>query len=183
MAAPSGARPSSTPPWEDAPVVAAQPVPRAAPLRASPPPALSLPAPSEKSVALANRWHDVARRMAEAGRIVALTRELAWQAGLIGVDEDATPPLWRLRVDSESLRQPALCEKLQAALAAELGEPVAIDIERGVPEDSPLRREMGERNRRQVEAEERIRADPVVIEMLSQFKTARIVPGSIKPIA
>ena len=32
------------------------------------------------------------------------------------------------------------------------------------------------------EAEATIQQDPVVQELMSQFKTARIVPGSIKPL-
>ena len=32
------------------------------------------------------------------------------------------------------------------------------------------------------EAEQAIRSDPVVQTLMSQFKTARIVPGSIKPV-
>ena len=111
----------------------------------------------------------------------ALVRELAMQSGLRGIDEDATPPRWRLVVEREALHAPALRDKLAAALAAELGRPVALDIEGGVPEDSPARREAAERARRQAEAEAAIRQDPVVRELMSQFKTARIVPGSIKP--
>jgi DNA polymerase III subunit gamma/tau len=38
-----------------------------------------------------------------------------------------------------------------------------------------------EKQRRQREAEQIIQNDPLVQEMLAQFKTARIVPGSIKP--
>jgi DNA polymerase-3 subunit gamma/tau len=48
-------------------------------------------------------------------------------------------------------------------------------------QDTPAKRIAAERQRRQQEAEKIIRNDPLVQEMLAQFKTARIVPGSIKP--
>ena len=51
----------------------------------------------------------------------------------------------------------------------------------GAVTDSPARREAAERERRQREAEDLIRNDPLVQEMLAQFPSARIVPGSIKP--
>jgi DNA polymerase-3 subunit gamma/tau len=48
-------------------------------------------------------------------------------------------------------------------------------------QDTPARRTTAERQRRQREAEQIVHNDPLVQEMLAQFKTARIVPGSIKP--
>ena len=186
-----------------APPQRAPAAPRAAPLRAPPPPAIKLavlppaaPVPSPPVVspppppvaaagpvdsALADRWTALATQLAAQGAIVALTRELAWQAGLLSVDEQALPPVWTLQVERESLRSPALRDKLSAALAAELGAPLELVLQAGVPEDSPARREAAERARRQVLAEETIRTDPVVQALLEQYKTARIVPGSIKP--
>jgi DNA polymerase-3 subunit gamma/tau len=122
------------------------------------------------------------RRLADRGAITALVRELAWQAGLAAVDEAAAPPAWRLVVERESLRNPALADKLAAAITAELGTAVALELEAGVPGESPARRDAAERERRQAEAEAAIRGDPVVQTLMSQFKTARIVPGSIKPV-
>jgi DNA polymerase-3 subunit gamma/tau len=86
-----------------------------------------------------------------------------------------------LRVERETLRAAPLRERLAAALGTALGHPIEIEVEAGVPEDSPARRDAAERRRRQAAAEAAIEADPVVREMLGQFKTARIVPGSIKP--
>ena len=37
-------------------------------------------------------------------------------------------------------------------------------------------------NRAREAAEAAIRSDPLVVELMAQFSTARIVPGSIKPI-
>jgi DNA polymerase-3 subunit gamma/tau len=51
-----------------------------------------------------------------------------------------------------------------------------------VPQDSPARRDAAERERRQRQAEAAIRNDPLVLDLMSQFKSARIVPGSIKPL-
>ncbi|MDO8419921.1 MAG: DNA polymerase III subunit gamma/tau, partial [Rubrivivax sp.] len=85
-------------------------------------------------------------------------------------------------VERETLRAPALRDKLAAAVAAELGQAMVLELESGVPDDTPARREAAERQRRQTVAEEAIRNDPVVRELMTQFKSARIVPGSIKPI-
>ena len=105
-------------------------------------------------------------------------RELALQAQCVAIDGER----WRLRVERESLRTPALADKLQAALAALLGAPLRLEVEAGVASDSPALREAALRERRQHEAERIIQDDPLVQSMLQQFKTARIVPGSVKPI-
>jgi DNA polymerase-3 subunit gamma/tau len=58
---------------------------------------------------------------------------------------------------------------------------VQIALEPGQPTDTPATRDAAERARRQAAAEATIESDPVVRELLGQFKTARIVPGSIRP--
>ncbi len=73
-------------------------------------------------------------------------------------------------------------DKLCQALVAGLGQPLQLVLHAGVPQDSPSRRDAAERERRQRLAEAAIRNDPLVVELMSQFSTARIVPGSIKPI-
>ncbi len=113
--------------------------------------------------------------------ITALVRELALQAELVA-QGDAAAPLWRLRVERESLRTAALRDKLQAALVEGLGMAgLQLELQPGVALDTPARRIAAEKQRRQQEAEQIIHDDPLVQEMLAQFKTARIVPGSIKP--
>ena len=52
-----------------------------------------------------------------------------------------TRPRWRLRVERESLRAPALRDKLQAAVAIVHGEPVELELVEGAPSDSPALRE------------------------------------------
>ena len=122
------------------------------------------------------------QRLCERGAVSALVRELALQAGLRSVDDAAAPPRWHLVVEREALRTPALRDKLAAALAVELGQPLELTLEGGVPDDTPARRDAAERQRRQAAAEETIHNDPVVRELMTQFKSARIVPGSIKPV-
>jgi DNA polymerase-3 subunit gamma/tau len=183
-APPRAAAPKPVPaqPPAPAPALANPDLPPATPPAASStPPAPAAPdAPADK--ALADRWQALVRRLAEQGAISAMVRELAWQAGLAAVDESALPPRWRLVVERESLRSTPLADKLAAALAAELGAPQAVEVEAGQPTDTPARRDAAERARAQSAAEETIRADPLVQSLLGQFKTARIVPGSIKPV-
>ena len=89
---------------------------------------------------------------------------------------------WRLRVERETLRAPALRDKLQAALAELLG---AAGAPRGRGRRG--RRLAGARatppNARAArrEAEQIIHNDPLVRALMAQYKTARIVPGSVKP--
>lgn len=167
------ASPPVAPPLAPAPLVA----PAAAPAVAS------NAAPAD--AALADRWCAIVQRLIDGGSIAALVRNLAWQAGLVAVDDSTTPPTWRLQVESESMRTPSIIAKLQAVLmaelAGELGE-IQLDVQPGAPADTPARRDAAERQRRQAAAEEVIRTDPVVQALMSQYKTARIVPGSIKPV-
>jgi len=89
---------------------------------------------------------------------------------------------WTLVVERDSLRSDALRDRLASALSAELDAPQSIEIEVGVPGDSVARRDAWERQRRQSEAEQQIHDDPAVQSLLAQFKTARIVPGTIRPL-
>ena len=131
--------------------------------------------------ALGERWAGIVAMLEQRGLVAALARELALQSELIE-QQDGAAPLWRLRVARESLRSAPLREKLQAALAEALGiATLRLEVEAGVAHDTPAMRAAGERARRQREAEQIIHNDPLVQEMLAQFATARIVPGSIKP--
>jgi len=147
-----------------------------APLAAEPPPSVIA------DPALGDRWYALVKPLCEDGTLGALTRELALQGGLVAVDAAATPPVWQLRVERETLRTPLLRDKLTAVLAAALGHAMLLELQPGVPEDTPARRDAAERQRRQAAAEAAVQADPLVRELLAQFKTARIVPGSIKPL-
>ncbi|MBV8470168.1 MAG: DNA polymerase III subunit gamma/tau [Burkholderiaceae bacterium] len=127
---------------------------------------------------LGERWAALIKQLG----LVALARELGMQAQCLAIDEQAAPQVWRLRVERESLRQPALRDKLQAALAAHLNAAVLIELEAGVATDSPALRDAAQAQARQRRAEQIILNDPQVQSLLAQFKTARIVPGSIKPL-
>jgi DNA polymerase-3 subunit gamma/tau len=117
--------------------------------------------------------------MAQRGLISALVRELAMQS------EWLDRPLTRTRrwrcASSANRCARALREKLQAAVAR-ARRAGGVDLVDGVPTDSPALRESAARARAQQHAEQTMTSDPVVRELMSQFKTARIVPGSIKPV-
>ena len=147
---------------------------------AAPPALVSASVPID--AALGQRWNDIVKALSEQGTVVAMVKELASQAGLRHIDEKVSPPAWHLVVARDSLRNPALAEKLGAALAAQLGHAVALEVVAGQPADSPAQRDSAERARRQAAAEAVIQQDPVVLALMQQFKTARIVPGSIKPV-
>ena len=131
--------------------------------------------------ALGERWAAIVAMLEQRQLVTALARELALQSELVE-QQDGAAPLWRLRVERESLRTTALCDKLQSALAEALGiNTLRLEVLAGAARDTPAKRTAAEKQRRQQEAEQIIHDDPLVQEMLAQFKTARIVPGSIKP--
>ena len=133
--------------------------------------------------ALGEHWSELIRPLISRGSISALVRELALQAELVAIEPGPEAPLWRLRVERESLRQEILADKLQAALRATQAEPLQLRIEAGATQDTIARRDAEAREGAQRDAEQVIRNDPVVRELMAQFSSARIVPGSIKPIA
>lgn len=133
---------------------------------------------------LGDRWAERVGRMVSAGEVQALVRELAWQAELQAITplDDGAGEVWRLVVEREPLRAPALAEKLQAALRAGGAGGLRLEVVAGVAQDTPARREAERLARRQAEAEQLIREDPLVLAVLAEFASARIVPGSIKPV-
>ena len=110
-----------------------------------------------------------------------MVRELALQAECVRIVDGAAGRLWHLRVERENLRAPALRERLQAALAQGEGRVERIEVEAGAVADTPAARDAAERDRRQAEAERVIQEDPLVKALMAQYKTARIVPGSVRP--
>jgi len=124
------------------------------------------------------RWFELVKSV----EITALTRTLAMQAQCLSFEDGAAALVCRLCVESDSLRQPVIKDKLQAVLSAAVGKPVTLEVVAGVPEDSPALREQAAAQARQREAERIVVDDPVAKELMAQFKTARIVPGSIRPI-
>jgi DNA polymerase-3 subunit gamma/tau len=124
----------------------------------------------------------VVGELVERGAVAALARELALQSQCIAIDTGCEPQCWTLRVDRELLRQNSQREKLEAALAECLGAAVQLVVEAGPVADSAARRDAAARVQAQARAEAIIRDDPIVLAMMQQFKTARIVPGSVRPV-
>ena len=138
--------------------------------------------PALQLTELGGQWAALIRPLVSAGSVSAMVRELALQAELLAVvAADGGGRRWRLRVERETLRAPALALKLAASLQSALGEPAELVVEAGVAHDSIARRDAVAREVAQREAEQTIQDDPAVRELMAQFPTARIVPGSIKP--
>src|SRR4029079_11871725 len=91
--------------------------------------------PTFPAEGLGRDWAELVQRMVGAGRIQAMTRELAMQAQCLALGGDTV----RLRVEREMLRAPANVEKLQAALADTLGRPVRVEAEGRGREHTPSR--------------------------------------------
>lgn len=176
---PAAAASAEPPPWVD------EAVPDDAVGEAQPPVANPVSRPVQPGSAAelratpeGERWAALVRPLLGQAGLTALVRELAVQAQLLGVDGQT----WRLRVERETLRSNALRDKLLAVLEPVLGAGARIELEAGAVEDSIARREAAEREAAQREAEDVIRNDPAVGALMAQFRTARIVPGSIKPL-
>jgi DNA polymerase-3 subunit gamma/tau len=121
-------------------------------------------------------WYGTVKDLVAREAVTALVRELALQSQLVARDEGH----WMLRVERESLNQPASRERLQTALRA-AGHDVQLAVEVGPVTDSPARRNAAAAYARQKAAEEIILGDPLVQDMMRDFG-AKIVPGSIKPV-
>ena len=108
--------------------------------------------------------------------LVGMTGELARQAQALGCETADGREVWRLRVERESLRAPALVAKLEAALDARL------DITAGVAEDSIALRTTARAEAQQRAAEDLAAQHPMTRTLLAQFPSARILPGSVQPL-
>jgi DNA polymerase-3 subunit gamma/tau len=171
------ARPSLSelePEYGDEPAAA----PRAAPQAVAPPPAL----PPFERTELGTRWYALISQCSEAGKLIAMVRALAMQSELVHCDAGGETPTWRLRVGLETLRNPALADKLAAILRELTGQELQLVVEMGDPQDTPLKRDAAEADRRQRAAIDEIQSDATVRALLAQFQTARILPGSVKPV-
>jgi DNA polymerase-3 subunit gamma/tau len=140
------------------------------------------PLPEFQRTELGTRWYELVCRCNEASSLVALVRELAMQAELVACTPDGDGELWTLRVARETLRNPTLVDKLAAAMRAHVGPGLKLAVVAGEAQDSPARRDTAEADRRQREAIAAVQSDPTVRALLAQFRTARILPGSIKPL-
>ena len=146
-----------------------------------PPPSQEIP-PGPTSASpdtLGDAWSEIVNHLCHAEAVAALTRELALQSELYSRDAG----VWTLKVERESLCQPAAREKLQSALQARLAEPdLRLVVQMGAVHDTPARRNGAALAERQREAEILIQGDPFVQDMIRDWG-AKIVPGSIKSVS
>jgi DNA polymerase III subunit gamma/tau len=170
--------------WDDIPLEG-DPAPR--PVRAAMPAAASASAPVAKADALddplVTRWTALFTDLTAQGNLNGLVRELAWQAQCLAFDHQATPKRFVLRVERESLRQQGHRDRLQAALGELLSDAVTLEVVAGAVTDSAARRDSARRVQAQNDAEATITNDPMVVDLLARYPAARIVPGSIRPVA
>ena len=132
-----------------------------------------------QAASLGDDWSRLVNQLIAAEAIAALTRELALQSELCS----QLGGVWTLRVERESLSQPAAREKLQAALQAMLADAgLKLDVEVGAVADTPARRNAAALAERQRAAEALIHNDPFVQDMIRDWG-AKIVPGSIKSVS
>ena len=188
------ARPEATP--EAAQEAAAQPVSRPAPTpaveaqdravahadaqpidpqRADAPSADAAPAaPRAEGVAAPADWPQLARGLA----LSALPRSLALQSEWVGVQPDGA---WLLRVPSEQYTRGGALQRMQQALAEQLGAEVVLRLEIGAVRDTAQLRAAALRAQAQQQAEQTIASDPLVRQLVDDLG-ARIVPGSVRPL-
>ncbi len=143
-------------------------------------PAVALTTPVIATLApLGDFWSQTVNQLVAAEAVTALARELALQSELCSQDGS----LWALRIERESLNQSAAREKLQVALRQTLGDAdLQLSVEVGSVIDTPARRNIAALVEQQRAAEEAIRNDPLVQDMIRNWD-AKIVPGSIKSVA
>ena len=134
---------------------------------------------ASEAVALGDDWSRLVNQLIAAEAVAALTRELALQSELRSRDGG----VWTLRVERESLSQPAARDKLQTALQAALADSgLKLTVEVGAAGDTPARRNSAVLAERQRVAEALIQNDPFVQELIRDWG-AKIVPGSIKSVS
>ena len=130
--------------------------------------------------ALGDAWSDLIRPLILRGSIAALVRELAMQAQPLARSSLDGADCWQLRIERETLRTDALRDKLQLALQSTASSEVRLTFAAGAARDSLALRDALAHQAAQQQAEHLIHNDPAVLDLMAQFPTARIVPGSIK---
>ena len=139
---------------------------------------------------LGDHWATRVQGLIAAELIAALVRELALQSELQSQEEG----VWTLRVERQSLNHAGACEKLLQAIQSLHALPDAnantaaapaltrLLVDVGPVADTPARRNTAAQTERQRQAEAVIENDPFVQDMVRQWG-ARVVPGSIRPLA
>lgn len=139
-----------------------------------------LPELSPDQQARGDRWFALVKRLIENNAIAALVRELAQQSCCVAVDESGLQ--WQLQVERDILGSPQNVERLTKAIREALGPDAQLTVSKGPAVDTPAQRDAQLAAQRQADAEREIREAPEVQTLMQQFKTARIVPGSIRPL-
>ena len=135
---------------------------------------------------LGDHWAALVQALAKGELIAGLVRELALQSELQSQDDG----VWTLRVERQSLNHAGACDKLLQAIQSLHALPDAaaapaltrLMVDVGPVADTPARRNTAAQTERQRQAEEVIENDPFVQDMVRQWG-ARVVPGSIRPLA
>jgi DNA polymerase-3 subunit gamma/tau len=122
-------------------------------------------------------WHGLVEQLLLAQKIQAMTRELAMQSQLITRIDDK----WTLQVERESLTSPANLERLQTALQS-IGHELTLNVQIGAVSDTPALRMALRQQQRLEQSEQEVLSHPLVQQLMQTFD-AKIVPGSIKPLA
>ncbi len=191
VASPAGSVPAGVP----TPPASVAPRPVAAPTAASKQPTGTVPvspatpaapAPSPRTVAARDaaagsdastagfdgNWPELANRLPVQG----LTKQLAATAELVAFDAD----MFRLRVPNRALADGKNIERLRDGLSQHFGRPIRVTVDVGVTA-GPTAAGIAEQQRaeRQRRAEDAIRNDPTVRQLIKEFD-ARIDPESIR---
>ena len=140
---------------------------------------MSRPPAASATTVYGEVWSMLVMKLIAAEMIGALVRELALQSELRSQEGN----IWTLRVERQSLNQPAACEKLQLAVQTLRGDEPAIKlvVEVGPVLDTPARRNTAAQLERQRQADEIIYNDSLVQDLMRNWG-GKVVPGSIKPI-
>jgi len=125
----------------------------------------------------AELWHGLVEQLLLAQKIQAMTRELAMQSQLITRIDDK----WTLQVERESLTSAANLERLQTALQS-IGHELTLNVQIGAVSDTPALRMALRQQQRLEQSEQEVLSHPLVQQLMQTFD-AKIVPGSIKPLA
>jgi DNA polymerase-3 subunit gamma/tau len=130
-----------------------------------------------------DRWVAAVQQLLAQSSVAGLVRELAWQAQCLRIEPTDRGERWQLRTERASLRQANHVERLAQALSDQLGLAIELTVEAGEADDSVARRDAHTKAQAQQAAEAIIVNDPLVQRLLARYPGARIVPGSIRPVA
>jgi DNA polymerase-3 subunit gamma/tau len=115
--------------------------------------------------------------LAQALKLAGLARELAMRSELVGAQRDRIV----LRVPAKALLEAGAEGRLRAALSEHFGRAIGLTVELGPTSGATAAVRSEQARAAQLkQAEEAIRADPVVRELIDRFGAA-VDPGSIRP--